>query len=265
MSSISRILKNKLLHKGKRIVKATPHHDIKELISNLRPKKIDKDLIRLGGESDGGYLLPDDLENISACFSPGVSDIANFELDIASRGINCFMADASVNDSPVRHPLLNFERKFIGMFNNHEYVTLDSWVNSKIISNDSDLLLQMDIEGSEYQVLLDCNDSLLNKFRILIIEFHNLDRLVERNVFPFMNQVFQKILKNFVVVHIHPNNNDPSVFYHDLIIPHTMEFTFIRCDRVPNSIHYNNIYPHSLDRRNNVHKPDIILPSVWFC
>ena len=47
MSSISRILKNKLLHKGKRIVKATPHHDIKELISNLRPKKIDKDFYYL--------------------------------------------------------------------------------------------------------------------------------------------------------------------------------------------------------------------------
>ena len=40
-------------------------------------------LLRIGGDSDGGYLLPDDLENISSCFSPGVSDIFDFEFTLA--------------------------------------------------------------------------------------------------------------------------------------------------------------------------------------
>ena len=36
-------------------------------------------LIRLGGRGDGAYLLPDDLQDIQACFSPGVSDSKLFE------------------------------------------------------------------------------------------------------------------------------------------------------------------------------------------
>ncbi len=40
----------------------------------------------MGGENDGGYLVPDDLEGIEYCFSPGVSNIATFELDCLNRG-----------------------------------------------------------------------------------------------------------------------------------------------------------------------------------
>src|SRR4051794_36195573 len=49
-----------------------------DLIQALRPWITEHPLIRLGGEHDGGYLLPDDLDGIVACFSPGVSDEASF-------------------------------------------------------------------------------------------------------------------------------------------------------------------------------------------
>jgi hypothetical protein len=39
----------------------------------------DVPLIRLGADGDGGYLVPDDLEDVAACFSPGVDDRASFE------------------------------------------------------------------------------------------------------------------------------------------------------------------------------------------
>ena len=35
-------------------------------------------MIRLGGDGDGGYVVPDDLDGLAACFSPGVSDVADF-------------------------------------------------------------------------------------------------------------------------------------------------------------------------------------------
>lgn len=38
-----------------------------------------KDLIRLGPNGDGGYLVPDDLTGIEACFSPGVCATSEFE------------------------------------------------------------------------------------------------------------------------------------------------------------------------------------------
>ena len=53
--------------------------DVLELIAKLRPQDCGKDLIRIGGGRDGGYLLPDDLKGIQYCFSPGVGGLADFE------------------------------------------------------------------------------------------------------------------------------------------------------------------------------------------
>ena len=76
---------------------------------------IQSPLIRIGGQGNGGYLLPDDLDRIGACFSPGVDDVATFETHLVrDYHILCFLADASVNKAPSEHPLITFEQKFIG-------------------------------------------------------------------------------------------------------------------------------------------------------
>ena len=40
----------------------------------LQPKPTPIPLIRVGDGSDGSYLIPDDLEGISGCLSPGVNN-----------------------------------------------------------------------------------------------------------------------------------------------------------------------------------------------
>ena len=52
---------------------------LSSLIEILKPVAINKRFIRLGANADGGYLLPDDLEGVAACFSPGVADCVKFE------------------------------------------------------------------------------------------------------------------------------------------------------------------------------------------
>ena len=42
-------------------------------------KVFQTNLIRIGSKNDGGYLVPDDLKNINACFSPGVDLNVNFD------------------------------------------------------------------------------------------------------------------------------------------------------------------------------------------
>lgn len=59
---------------------------------------------------DGGYLIPDDLEGISACFSPGVDDRATFETSLIARGIPCFLADASVDKAPIDGDMIHFTK-----------------------------------------------------------------------------------------------------------------------------------------------------------
>lgn len=142
----SLLLKASLLGR-KCLTKQTPSPRVRELIEALRPVMTQAPLVRIGPEGDGGYLVPDSLSGISACFSPGVSTEAGFELQCAERGMDVFLADGSVNAPPVNHRRFRFTQKHIGLVDDQHTITLDSWISEAGIDEDDDLLLQMDIEG----------------------------------------------------------------------------------------------------------------------
>ena len=238
---------------------------LKLLINLLKPIKTNHKLIRIGGKNDGGYLIPDDLENIDCLFSPGVSDVASFEQDLIKRikGLRCFLADFSVQNSPIKHKSINFEKKFLGSISNEKFFTLKDWITKKTKSK-NDLILQMDIEGFEYEVLINTEEKLLNRFRIIVIEFHNLEKLTEEFAFKFISAAFEKILKTHMVVHIHPNNTVKHLCrkYKGLELPSVMEFTFLRKDRIKTFTKIER-FPHILDRPCTKKRADFILPDVW--
>jgi len=49
------------------------------LLEHLYPMQTQFDLIRIGANRDGGYLVPDCLEEIDVCFSQGVARVSEFE------------------------------------------------------------------------------------------------------------------------------------------------------------------------------------------
>lgn len=100
-----------LLHNSLKLISTTEKSKIFRFINSIKPLQTEHDLIRLGGDSDGGYLIPNDLDSISRCFSPGVGYSASFEYDIASFGVNCFIADYSVDALPISNQLFHFEKK----------------------------------------------------------------------------------------------------------------------------------------------------------
>jgi len=236
-------------------------YDLDLLIKKLYPVETNFELIRIGSENDGGYLIPNDLENIEICFSPGTSDNCSFELDLAENyGITSYMCDWSVNNSPIIHNKLNFLKKYLGVINDNKYIRLENWFES--IMPQKECILQMDIEGSEYNVILDTKDEILSKFRIIIIEFHNLDMLFNEFSNKIISAVFEKILNNFRVVHIHPNNCSPSFKYKGIEIPPVMEFTFLNINRI-DSFERSSKFPHKLDS-DNTDKKTIKLPGNWY-
>ena len=90
----------------------------------------------------------------------------------------------------------------------------------------------MDIEGAEFQTLLSVSTKLLNRFRIIVIEFHFLEALKNRWAFNLMyTPIFSKLLENFDVVHLHPNNCCGTWTVGDLEFPRIIEVTFHRKDR----------------------------------
>ena len=118
-----------------------------------------------------------------------------------------------------------------------------------------DLLLKMDVEGAEYPILQDVREQTLAKFRIIIIEFHYIDQIFDRNEFASIKQVFDKLLKQFYIVHIHPNNSGHISARNGIEVPTVLEFTFFRRDRVADSLPLS-FEPHRLDEPNTKGKPD---------
>jgi hypothetical protein len=248
------------------LVRLPPGHEekLRRLLSRIAPITTDHPLIRLGSETDGGYLVPDDLQGIGACFSPGVSSCADFERDLNARGIKCFLADYSVEAPPVTGPLIVFEKKFIGTVNDAIYMTLDSWVARYASGTENNLLLQMDIEGAEYEVLLSSSLALLRRFRIIVLEAHHIEQLLTATGFTLIKAVFDKLYEaGFEVVHAHPNNSMRPITYGDFVIPQVMEFSFLRKDRAMRATPTHS-FPHPLDRPNDVSKADYPLPDCWY-
>jgi hypothetical protein len=125
------------------------------------------------------------------------------------------------------------------------------------------MLLQMDIEGFEYEVILSTPLELLNAFRIIIIEFHYLEKMFDPIVFNFYKATFQRLLESFYVVHIHPNNCGDVVRKSDLEVPSLLEMTFYNKRRVT-QVRPCTKFPHPLDRDNVPHLKSLPLPRCWY-
>ncbi|WP_297771655.1 FkbM family methyltransferase [uncultured Roseovarius sp.] len=224
-------------------------------------------LIRIGGKGDGGYLLPDDLSGIRHCFSPGVSTTADFEDQIArDYGIRSYLADASVETAPLQNPMFEFDRKFLGTHCDATFTTLSAWVLDKLEeTRDDDLLLQMDIEGAEFDVLIESDSALLRRFRIMVIEFHGMERVFERYSLPLIRAMFAKLHRDFALVHLHPNNCCGIAQYRDAAIPRVFEATYLRRDRLAAMVASGPItLPHPDDHRNVPANPELIMPEMWW-
>lgn len=218
--------------------------------------------MRIGGDGDGGYLVPSDLEGVVALFSPGVSTIANFELEFAQRDVPCFLADRTVDYPPLAHRNFHFLKRHLGRANTDETITLDQWV-SRNCARTGDLILQMDIEGAEYDVIDSAPAGLLERFRIIVLEAHGLNRLWRASGYLRIARMFQRLLTTHAVVHLHANNCLPPRQRLGLSIHPVIEFTFLRRDRATEAAPILSL-PHPLDRSNVRGFPEWPLDPNWY-
>lgn len=250
------------------INKVSSVEKISEVISMLAPVKSPYKMIRIGGTNDGAYLIPDDLNGIKMCFSPGVGHTNKFELELYSNyDIKSATADASVDGLPEDSDGIYFIKKYIGNKDNDpNYISLSRWMSNFVDLNDeSDFILQMDIEGGEYDVLISEDIETLSKFRIIAIEFHNLELMLDRYGIELLESMLRKITSNFHPVYIHPNNV-PGFFEREgVVIPRVLEVVFLRKDRFDKCIYLENLdlFSH-LSVTNDKNKPDINLSHHWF-
>lgn len=243
-------------------------------LSVMKPKPSPKPLIKLGGRGDGAYLLPDDFEGITACFSPGVSNRKHFEDELTKKyGMQCHLCDKSSDEEKLATPLVaglqTFKKKWLDVNGAEDSISLEDWVNELAPDAGDDLLLQMDIEGAEYRNILQTPEYILNRFRIVVVEVHGLvaakdPAAFEKNVGPFL----RKLGSLFECVHAHPNNccGEFVLPVGGMNIPNVIELTFLRKDRfkIGNPKEYHKpIIPHPDDVNNVRAKPPIFLNEYW--
>lgn len=232
-----------------------------KLLASLKPYTTDKNLVRVGGDKDGGYLVPDDFDGITSFFSPGVSEQIDFDMALVERGLSGYLADASVTRPPGLPSSVVFDPLYLGPKTDGNTISLEDWVG-RYAADDTDLLLQMDIEGAEYETLAAAPDHVLARFRILLIEFHKFHHVFRGDALELYENIFAKLMRHFVVVHIHPNNVQPPVEAQGVSIPPIMEFTFLRRDRIEKQVE-TAVFPHPLDHPNSSVFADFPLPRFW--
>ena len=248
-----------LLNGKKYLEFRTSASDVKKIFLLLKPFNVGLNLLRVGGNNDGAYLIPDDLDGIEMCISPGYGHQAGFEEHLYREyKINSVVLDL-LPDPENLSKSLTYVRKYLGFENTIDCVTLENIVsNLNTSSSNADLLLQMDIEGSEYLSLLTTPQSIIDRFRIIVIELHYLERVnnvfwVEQIMIPFL----RKITLNHTICHAHPNNSVSFFNFNGLKFPRVIEITLIRNDRFENQFQTPAVLPNALDQPNKPQYTDL--------
>ncbi|MDA9697200.1 FkbM family methyltransferase [Candidatus Pelagibacter sp.] len=219
------------------------------------------DLVRVGEKGDGGYLVPNILHKVEYCLSPGVGPTSTFEDQLLKYNIKSFLADGTVNYTGNHH----FIKKNLNTYNDENNITIQQMMSEiKEITNNKSLLLQMDIEGSEIEVLLSTDQDTLKKFKILVIEFHHFKYLSHPTILKVYNAIFNKLLKDFTICHIHPNTSLGTTIIKKKKIPDVLEITFLNNEELKTKEPIQYTLPCDLDTKNFETDEEIILPEFFY-
>lgn len=223
------------------------------------PKNIE--LIRIGSKHDGGYLIPNILNEICYCYSAGIGKNINFEKDLSKYRINSFGADGTIKELPENIPNYNFIKKNIGFTDDEKNIRFETWVSSNTDNNNS-LIAQIDIEGGEYNLILDTPLKTFEKFKVIVIEFHNFSNISNKIIYDFYYKSINKILIKFNICHLHINNAEKPIKINGIRIPPLLEITFLRKDFYKDELKSVRL-PNKLDSKNLVNKKDYNFDKNW--
>lgn len=220
-----------------------------------------KDLIRLGANYDGGYVVNKSIvEKANILVSFGIGNDWSFELDFLKKNkkgtVNIY--DHTTNIFPYIKNLLKSLRRTLtlraniqNLFNNFNalksyilfkynkniQVYFERVVSKKIFKYDADLqkvfnrlnekekkiILKIDIEGYEYQIV----PHLFNvkkEILMIVVEYHD----IEKNILKFKKQILE-LKKKYNIIHIHGNNH---ANINKFGFPNVLEITLLKKNKI---------------------------------
>ena len=243
------------------IEKKTSDDQVKKIFRILLPRKINLELIRLGENGDGGYLLPNDLKNIDKCYSAGVGLLTKFEKDLEEKFlIYSNMLDFNDIDKRILPNNSKFLRKKLSLKNNDQEISINNWIEE----SDKEIILKIDIEGDEYAILSNISEENLKKVRILVVELHGLRNLRSHIFLDLFEKIFSRLDTYFYPAHLHINNVSKVKKINKFKVPDMIEVTLIRKDRIKIFSNEFSKLPHALDQKTLSDKDEIFLDPNWY-
>jgi hypothetical protein len=223
-----------------------------EILSLVRPVKIkDCDLKRFGSSSDGGYLAcAKKLKDVEAVYSYGIEGRDEFGCEIALKsGSTVHQYDPfdltvpKCKGASSKFHAVGIAGKRFTDSQKREFDTFSAHVSANG-DRGKKLFLKMDVEGSEWESLLNTPDELLKECQQIVIEFHGL---LETN--PAILPIFSKLKKLFYVAHVHANN---CCCVSDRILPSSViEVTYVNKEIFhPEDEDSIPLLPNSQDEKN---------------
>lgn len=239
--------------------------------------------IRVGRESDGGYVVLEELcKNTPIALSYGIANDTSFEQDFLSRFPDTYIYafDHTVPDVEFKHPRFNFRSKGLSVANTEIFRTLANGIKN---ADSTEYkfgrgLLKMDIEWSEWAVLMDTPSLVFGYFSQIVLELHvipaeytqgkhspyftefhkNVHTAFNEMIFGVYGRALQNLQQTHRAVHIHANNSLPPNDYGTVKIPPLLEITFARrCDTL-DELSGEKFPVDGLDFPNKPYKPEIV-------
>jgi len=228
MYSKLKILSNQILNRfGLNVDTSVKSSEIQDLLDLLKVKDISIPSIRIGSDNDGGYVVPDVLDNIGYCFSFGISDNCDLENQMADCGMQVYAIDGSIEGLPTKNKNIHFTKKYIGRDYSSDYIGINEWVSSCIYEKGS-IMFSMDIEESEWETILDLDTSILKTVDLFVIEFHGFHLLTQKSFFKKAKNALLKLDDLFIVTNTNVNNTAPNLNLPNIrSIPSVLEVTYL--------------------------------------
>ena len=216
------------------------------------------DLVRIGHNNDGGYILLDDFKPGGIAYSFGISDDVSFDKDIASKGYDVFMYDHTIEKLPENNSKFHFFRQGIadGVTQDERLKSLEYFITQNNHENQRDMILKMDVEGAEWGFFESVKSETLSQFSQITFEFHNI--INPSNPEKILS-ILRKINETHQLIHLHANNNGAYITVGGKNFCSLFEVTYVLRDKYKFVSDYDVNLPLSLDMLNNTDYPEIIL------
>ena len=229
----------------------------------IRPFDAGCDLVRIGGDADGAYVMADDF-HASAAISVGVGHDVSWDVDVASRGVPVHMFDPTVEGPPSAVPSGTFHRVGIGTAEQAQrsgltLKPLEALAATAGASATAELILKVDVEGAEWEALEAAAS--LNRYRQIVLELHDLDQLVDYSSGDRIVRVLERLHETHVSIHAHANNDAPLARFDTYWLPSVLEVSFLRRD-LATEITPSTSMREDLDRPSNPRFADLSLSGL---